>query len=529
MDEELLKIAGNQIENENLIFLKKANQFLNELKISQSESDLLLEVLKEYFQTRTVINTLTLVAKLNIKPQQYKKWFNTLQKLKVKKFIYIPDGYNTEIDKVHLNILPELHLIEKISETFLSSPLVPETAFEKFTNFIQNYTMGFFEEDYFFPELKEHIKDVVHEEPKYKLLFKYAKTDLEKAMVSFSIISTLNKNGFMDIFTCSEVLYSSYEKTMEVANKLLNKDMDIVKHKIIIYKKNEENIESFGFPSHIIEKIFGPAYVLNNDEYETIKKEKTRDKELFFNNKMQKNVDIIRKSLKEENLKKILKEFKDINVNEGITMMFYGDPGTGKTELVKKIAYETNRDLYIVNIEAIRGKYVGDSERNAALIFEEYKDLLKKSVNAPILLFNEADAIFNTRGKTESSADQANNSMQNIFLEHLENFEGILIATTNLVENLDNAFDRRFLYKLKFEKPIKEIRMKIWKENLNELSKEMLEKLSKFDISGGDIIKYIKRYIILKTTQKASENDLYELIKNELNNKDKNSIGFLKD
>lgn len=127
-------------------------------------------------------------------------------------------------------------------------------------------------------------------------------------------------------------------------------------------------------------------------------------------------------------------------------MSFYGTPGTGKTETVLQIARKTGRDLIQVNVSEVKSMWVGESEKNIKGIFDDYKQKVKQSVKAPILLFNEADAIIGKRQVgAERAVEKMENSIQNIILQEIEQLDGILIATTNLAENMDKAFERRFL------------------------------------------------------------------------------------
>ena len=137
----------------------------------------------------------------------------------------------------------------------------------------------------------------------------------------------------------------------------------------------------------------------------------------------------------------------------------------------------------------LRNKWVGDSEKSIKSVFSIYRRLCRKSERFPILLFNEADAIFMKRiENVEHSVDQMNNTMQNIILQEMENLDGILIATTNLVGNLDAAFKRRFLFKIEFHKPDAGVRAKIWKSMIGGLSEADAETLAnRFELSGGNI------------------------------------------
>ena len=107
----------------------------------------------------------------------------------------------------------------------------------------------------------------------------------------------------------------------------------------------------------------------------------------------------------------------------------------------------------------------------------------------PILLFNEADAIIGKRKSAGSSTvADTENAIQNIILEEMEHFDGILFATTNLVENMDAAFERRFLFKVRFEQPSRENSAKIWREKFPHLSKKESETLAEsFNFSGGEM------------------------------------------
>ena len=173
----------------------------------------------------------------------------------------------------------------------------------------------------------------------------------------------------------------------------------------------------------------------------------------------------------------------------GFTCLFYGGPGSGKTETVLQLARQTGRDIVQVNISQIKSCWVGESEKNIKALFDEYRDIVGRSEKTPILLFNEADAIINKRQEgAERAVDKMENSIQNIILQEMENLDGIMIATTNLAQNMDKAFERRFLYKIKFEKPTLEARMHIWHEMIPTLSEDDTMTLAeKYEFSGGQI------------------------------------------
>ena len=128
-------------------------------------------------------------------------------------------------------------------------------------------------------------------------------------------------------------------------------------------------------------------------------------------------------------------------------------------------------------------------------IFNNYEQLRQKSSITPILFFNEADAILGKRKvNSDSNVAQTENAIQNILLEALENFKGIFIATTNLIQNLDTAFDRRFIYKMCFMPPSIETGAQIWKQNLPFLTEENCMNLAEsFQFSGGQIDNVVRK------------------------------------
>ena len=178
-------------------------------------------------------------------------------------------------------------------------------------------------------------------------------------------------------------------------------------------------------------------------------------------------------------------------------IIFYGAPGTGKTMTAYSLAKSLKRQILAFDCSKILSMYVGESEKNVRKIFDTFYELSEKTKSEPILLLNEADQFLGARSSgISSSADQMHNQMQNIFLEQIENFKGMLIATTNLLENIDKAFSRRFNYKIEFKKPNQMQRFEIWKKILpKEAPYEDgfdIEKLSTYSLTGGQIDLIVK-------------------------------------
>ena len=212
-------------------------------------------------------------------------------------------------------------------------------------------------------------------------------------------------------------------------------------------------------------------------------------KELFYNEAEAVQIGRLAGLLEEENYQGIRSRLSETGMRKGFNVLFYGAPGTGKTASAFELARRSGRDIFVIDMSKLRSKWVGDSEKCIKSVFSIYRRMCRKNGRAPILLFNEADAIFMKRiENVEHSVDQMNNTMQNIILQEMENLDGILIATTNLVGNLDPAFERRFLYKVEFHKPDAASRAKIWKSMIGSLSEADATTLARrYEFSGGNI------------------------------------------
>ncbi|EAJ9794537.1 ATP-binding protein, partial [Campylobacter jejuni] len=138
------------------------------------------------------------------------------------------------------------------------------------------------------------------------------------------------------------------------------------------------------------------------------------------------------------------------NKNIEAKIIFYGPAGTGKTMSALAMAKSMKKPVLSFDCSKILSKWVGESEQNVRKIFDTYKNIVQTCKQSPILLLNEADQFLSTRVDGSSGSDKMHNQMQNIFLEQIERFSGVIIATTNFLESLDSAFSRRFDYKIEF-------------------------------------------------------------------------------
>ena len=246
---------------------------------------------------------------------------------------------------------------------------------------------------------------------------------------------------------------------------------------------------------------------------------------------------LMRQVDKEVILRLVAWGIKDKKSGIDARIIFYGAPGTGKTMTAHSLAKSLKRQVLSFDCSKILSMYVGESEKNVRKIFDTYYELAEKTKTEPVLLLNEADQFLSARSNGPGGgAEQMHNQMQNIFLEQIENFKGILIATTNLLENIDVAFSRRFNYKIEFKKPNEPQRRELWKKMLPKNAPYEdgfdVEKLVKYALTGGQINLIVKNTaysVAVKEEPLFTLNDFIAHISKEKegNFDSEKSMGFL--
>lgn len=283
----------------------------------------------------------------------------------------------------------------------------------------------------------------------------------------------------------------------------------------------------------------GLELFLGEDADKFKKKDKTNDllsvdkikaKNLYYSDELDKEISFLRGSIQPDAFAQLQDRLEEQALPKGVAAIFYGSPGTGKTETVYQLAKATGRDVMQVDISEMKTCWYGESQKLVKGVFAKYERLCKKAKNLPILLFNEADSIFGKRLENKgSSVDQTENAIQNIILEQMEEQKGILIATTNLESSLDPAFERRFLFKVKFERPSLEAKKHIWMDKLNGLDENTAEYLAEnYNLSGGEIDNVVRKVTMnmVLTGAGYSLDYLKELCGQEKFSKQHKVVGF---
>ena len=314
--------------------------------------------------------------------------------------------------------------------------------------------------------------------------------------------------------------YSVARRMMEESDILFKKGL------IEFTKKGNMNDAYITLTEKAKKLVFGDkAFLFEDtlDEKLLIKADSIKAKNLFYSKQNQKEIDRLKNALKDETLKKIQERLDEQGLPTGVAVLLYGAPGTGKTESVLQIARETGRHVVHVDISEAKSAWFGESEKRVKKIFTSYKNVCetcqKKGEKIPILLFNEADAIISKRkSDTSGNVAQTENAIQNIILEELENLKGIFIATTNLASNMDGAFERRFLFKVKFENPSIESKTFIWKDKLSWLDENQAKTFATdYDFSGGQIDNIVRKIAMNEVIsgERPAMSEIHEMCKNE--------------
>lgn len=188
-----------------------------------------------------------------------------------------------------------------------------------------------------------------------------------------------------------------------------------------------------------------------------------------------------------------------LSYGKGLSMLFSGPPGTGKTMAAQVIASELQLDLYKIDLSGVVSKYIGETEKNLAKIFQEAE------TSDAILFFDEADALFGKRTEVSDAHDRYANIETSYLLQKMEEYEGLVIMATNLRENMDDAFTRRIRFMVEFPFPDETGRQKIWQTHFPQeapLSEQIdFEYLSReLKIAGGSI-----KNIVLNSAFLAAE------------------------
>ncbi|HHP0340670.1 TPA: AAA family ATPase [Campylobacter jejuni] len=554
-------------------------QIYKELKCAKNEALILRELCKNYVVSISSINAFTLLSTIFENDKYlYLDALEDLKKLIERGFVNQNSSFfksleNNKTQTLTLALLQsELSLSEYFLEFLEAKPHLNFEKQEAYADYLE-YLKDEFVRIQLYERLSFIQKSAYNSEIKnqIKLYEKHIKERLKKSKF-YNVLADIFKEYNLEhkeqiIFLAllkEEYALSNESSISREMNSLLSliSENDLERHKnkkllqenapLLNLIEYDEYLNAFGDISKsffIIDEILQRIINFEPKQSKKIKIESVlKDQDIFELIEPSTDInDIIMPENTKELLENILKQQDKkvlerlhswgIKSNKNIEakIIFYGPAGTGKTMSALAMAKSMKKSVLSFDCSKILSKWVGESEQNVRKIFDTYKNIVQTCKQSPILLLNEADQFLSTRVDGSSGSDKMHNQMQNIFLEQIERFSGVIIATTNFLESLDSAFSRRFDYKIEFKKPDFKDRLKIWEKFLPK--KALFEKdfdiniLSNYELSGAQILMVVKNTALKVAVSQDGVfkmQDFIESIQKELNSSfDKSKIvGF---
>ncbi|ELH9896828.1 ATP-binding protein [Campylobacter jejuni] len=554
-------------------------QIYKELKCAKNEALILRELCRNYVVSISSINAFTLLSTIFGNDKYlYLDALEDLKKLIERGFVNQNSSFfksleNNKTQTLTLALLQsELSLSEYFLEFLEAKPRLNFEKQEAYADYLE-YLKDEFARIQLYERLSFIQKSAYNSEIKnqIKLYEKHIKERLKKSKF-YNILADIFKEYNLEhkeqiIFLAllkEEYALSNESSISREMNSLLSliSENDLERHKnkkllqenapLLNLIEYDEYLNAFGDISKsffIIDEILQRIINFEPKQSKKIKIESVlKDQDIFELIEPSTDInDIIMPENTKELLENILKQQDKkvlerlhswgIKSNKNIEakIIFYGPAGTGKTMSALAMAKSMKKSVLSFDCSKILSKWVGESEQNVRKIFDTYKNIVQTCKQSPILLLNEADQFLSTRVDGSSGSDKMHNQMQNIFLEQIERFSGVIIATTNFLESLDSVFSRRFDYKIEFKKPDFKDRLKIWEKFLPK--KALFEKdfdiniLSNYELSGAQILMVVKNTALKVAVSQDGVfkmQDFIESIQKELNSSfDKSKIvGF---
>ncbi|EJX1674866.1 ATP-binding protein, partial [Campylobacter jejuni] len=478
----------------NFLILKNIEdtQIYKELKCAKNEALILRELCRNYVVSISSINAFTLLSTIFGNDKYlYLDALEDLKKLIERGFVNQNSSFfksleNNKIQTLTLALLQsELSLSEYFLEFLEAKPRLNFEKQEAYADYLE-YLKDEFARIQLYERLSFIQKSAYNSEIKnqIKLYERHIKERLKKSKF-YNVLADIFKEYNLEhkeqiIFLAllkEEYALSNESSISREMNSLLSliSENDLERHKnkkllqenapLLNLIECDEYLNAFGDISKsffIIDEILQRIINFEPKQSKKIKIESVlKDQDIFELIEPSTDInDIIMPENTKELLENILKQQDKkvlerlhswgIKSNKNIEakIIFYGPAGTGKTMSALAMAKSMKKPVLSFDCSKILSKWVGESEQNVRKIFDTYKNIVQTCKQSPILLLNEADQFLSTRVDGSSGSDKMHNQMQNIFLEQIERFSGVIIATTNFLESLDSAFSRRFDYKI---------------------------------------------------------------------------------
>lgn len=539
-----LKYLLDFIEND-----AKETKIFTLLEISEDEA-LILQFLTKNYLEGVAINSVYGILTALFGSEEY-EYLNQLESIKnLQDYGYITKNINIFKEEKKSSLLSLLHSEIELSEHFLAI-LEEGSVRDKFPQ-ITEYKdyLEYLQDQFLLIELYQKrvhskmdnkiadLKNIIEQRVKIskieilveKLFIKHALNEKEKI-----IFLALLKEEYSGEYESRRDINSliamiSVDEMDKIKNRaLLEEGSNLISSGLIDYDEVFGTLggisKSFFICEDVLYEIIHPQKVTKKSKkmaLESIVREseifeliepKTDITDVVLNPKIKEILEAILKQLDKDVIAKLnswgIKKKKSIDAK----LLFYGPPGTGKTLSAHSLAKSLKKEVLSFDCSKILSKWVGESEQNVRKIFDTYRQISLETKIEPVLLLNEADQFLSSRMEiTTGGSEKMHNQMQNIFLEQLEKFDGVLIATTNFLESLDKAFSRRFDFKIEFKRPDYKERVILWQkvipENANFEESFSTEKLAEYDLSGAQIAVVFKNTALKVAVR---EDDIFKI------------------
>ena len=436
---------------------------------------------------------------LNLDNIETIKYIDVIESLENKKYIQ-KEGSRINRDRKQQYIIP-IKMQKKVGMEDFSSQKISGLNTEELFNHFFSIFEELDESNIYYDEFEIDLFELIANNKSNPILTRFAEWNftIDDNALFIKLCLDYLESGYNEFHI--NTIYKLFNNVHWQRKKIMRSSFENLNHKFfslnileVVNSSGFGDKSSFCFSQELVEMLDRELDVkteIKQNRKGLVRCEDIQEKTLFFNDEEKAKLDDLFSLLEEDNFKHIQNRLSNNGMRTGFACLFSGSPGTGKTESVYQIARKTKRDIMMVDVTETKSKWFSESEKMTKAIFTRYRKLLNENEKAPILFFNEADAIFSSRRQlddTRSGPGQTENALQNIILQEMEDLKGILICTTNLTQNFDKAFERRFLYKIEFEKPSLNVRKDIWKSIIPDLSDEDIKVLSaSFDFSGGQI------------------------------------------
>lgn len=329
-------------------------------------------------------------------------------------------------------------------------------------------------------ELFNRTKELISNNLHFPLIKKIDQLKLhieDSHLYLYIIWKTISGSESTDIYRASEGIYDNSKQRIDYIKKVLSGDNTLIRTNLIEIVEaqlfNDTMVSLTDNSLNLLKEYGINPFIDKKKKKSIISSCEIPFQKLFYCESEMKQLFLLKYLLKGTKFQETQNRLTGENLSKGVTALLHGVYGSDKTEIVKQIAEETSRELMIVDFNQSKSKRAGEIEKNIKQIFTDYKSFAKESEQTPILFFNDADVIISKHREVENSDIAQTETIKNIFLEELNNFEGILIASSNLENHLDSVIKKCFLFIIQFQKGYSSHIAHIMKSNMPFLAKEL--------------------------------------------------------